>query len=510
MSWRALPNKKQLLILGICRLSEPLSNTALLAYVYYLLKFVLTTDSHIPSDAQISRYSGFLVGAFPLGQFVTSLLWGYVSDLYGRKSIIIIGLVLSLCANLGFGLSRSFPALLFWRAVAGMANGNTSVMRTMSAEIVKEKKFHPRAFLLLPLIFNTGRVLALAVGGCLANPVETMPGLFGESGFFNSGRNPGGVAWALAYPFALPSLINVAVLICSLVLAIFQLKETYPWRTERAAKQPIGKSLLGFLKQSLWRKRSMKYSVLDGEEAQIGQSETEDTIQQRPQFFRIWNRRVAISLITFGLLPLHNNSFTYLFPLYLSSPTLPSASTVLSSMNGGLGLSSKSVGLCLSLLGICGIVLKFLTYPTIQNRLGTLQTFRIALGILPIIYFCVPWISLLHKDGIMRWICISVLLFVQIMARGFAIPSAAILLTDAAPSRSVLGTVHGAGNMIASLARAVGPAVGGMVFAWGMDGGIGSLAWWAWLVPVSVLALAWSYFSPRFSDTGEISELEMT
>lgn len=510
MSWGTLPNKKQLLFLGICRLSEPLSNTALLAYVYYLLKFILSVDSHVPSDAQISRYSGFLVGVFPLGQFATSLLWGYLSDLYGRKPVIIIGLCISLCANLGFGFSRSIHALFFWRAIAGIANGNTSVMRTMSAEIVKEKKFFPRAFLLLPVIFNTGRVLALAVGGCLANPVLNLPGLFGEYGLFNGSRNPGGVAWALAYPFALPSLVNVVVLMCSLALAVFELTETYPWRAERTVGRSLGSNLLVIMKKAVSRQRSAKYSSLSSSDEYVGAGYGSDAIQQRPRFSNIWNRHVAMALVSFGLLPLHINSFTHLFPLYLSSPPLPKAQAFLSSMNGGLGLSSQAVGLCLSILGICGIVLKILIYPTIQARFGTLKTFRGALHILPIVYFCVPWLSLLREDGVMRWLCISVVLFLQIMARGFAIPSAVILLTDASPSRSMLGTVHGAGNMIASIARAFGPTVGGLVFAWGMDGGYGGLAWWAWLVPLSIMALIWSYLTSRFKGTGEMNDLEMT
>ncbi len=39
------------------------------------------------------------------------------------------------------------------------------------------------------------------------------------------------------------------------------------------------------------------------------------------------------------------------------------------------------------------------------------------------------------------------------MARTMAIPSTVILLTEAAPAKNVLGTVHGAGNMLAALAR---------------------------------------------------------
>ncbi len=81
----------------------------------------------------------------------------------------------------------------------------------------------------------------------------------------------------------------------------------------------------------------------------------------------------------------------------------------------------------------------------------------------------------------------------QIAARTMAIPGTVILLTEAAPARTVLGTVHGAGNMLASLARAVGPAVGGYVFALGVEEGVVGLVWWLYLVAIALCALAWSY-----------------
>src|SRR5882757_3798842 len=61
VTWRSLPNKKQVLFLGICRLAEPLSSTALLAYVFYLLKSALSTSDPTPYDAQIAHHSGFLI-----------------------------------------------------------------------------------------------------------------------------------------------------------------------------------------------------------------------------------------------------------------------------------------------------------------------------------------------------------------------------------------------------------------------------------------------------------------
>jgi hypothetical protein len=64
----------------------------------------------------------------------------------------------------------------------------------MTAEIVKENTYQGRAFLLLPLVFNTGMVLGLALGGCLADPIVNLPWLFGPHGWLNLAGDPEGVA----------------------------------------------------------------------------------------------------------------------------------------------------------------------------------------------------------------------------------------------------------------------------------------------------------------------------
>ncbi|KAK6858281.1 MFS general substrate transporter [Apiospora arundinis] len=143
--WRDLPNKDQLFILALCRLSEPLSNVCLLPYIFYLVRSVLppaanengtVSDPHAEA-ARVSTYSGILVAAFPLAQFFVSLPWGWLSDRHGRRVSILAGLAVSVLANVGFGLSRSLGALLFWRVLAGLGNGNVGIMRTMTAEIVR-------------------------------------------------------------------------------------------------------------------------------------------------------------------------------------------------------------------------------------------------------------------------------------------------------------------------------------------------------------------------------------
>jgi len=115
----------------------------------------------------------------------------------------------------------------------------------------------------------------------------------------------------------------------------------------------------------------------------------------------------------------------------------------------------------------------------------------------PLAYLLAPYLALLPQEGVARWGGIAVVLWAQVMARTIAIPSTVILLTESAPNKGVLGTVHGAGNMLSSLARAVGTAVGGVVLAWGLERGIVGLVWWAYLAAIAFVALGWSYTMRR-------------
>ncbi|KAF1950605.1 MFS general substrate transporter [Byssothecium circinans] len=503
VTWRNLPEKKQLLLLALCRLSTPLSNACLLPYLYYLVKSILSDPEHPSAPQHISRLTGLLVAAYPLGQMSTSMIWGRLSDTYGRKPAILAGLTISVVANLAFGFSRSIGMLLFWRVLAGMANGILGVMRTMTAEIVKERRYQARAFLALPLIFNSGRVAALAIGGCLADPVRNIPWLFGPTGFFNVSSNPEGVAWAVKYPYALPALFNGFILAICLVLAALGLRESLPAREKsRDLGLIIGKSISGFVKRKVLRKADSGYTALQIEEGEVltadvpitaSGASTPTRSSSKPSLREIWTKPLLKTLMAFCLLPLHNATFLHIFPVFLSMPTSDNAHPTILRFVGGLGLAAPTVGIFLATLGICGILLQLFIYPRIQKRIGVLGAFRLASSIFPIAYVFAPFLSLLGGHAMAKWPAMVAILFAQVMARTMAIPSSVILLTEAAPQRNVLGTVHGAGNTLSALASATGPVIGGLLLARGIDSGSVGIVWWCWLLVVALGSLAWSF-----------------
>jgi MFS family permease len=134
-----LPKKGQLAILTFARLSEPLTQTSLQAYLFYQLK---SFDPSLP-DSAISAQAGIMQGSFTAAQFLTAVWWGRLADAewMGRKRVLLIGLLGTCISCLGFGFSRSFAAAITFRTLGGVLNSNVGVMRTLIAEIIAEKKY---------------------------------------------------------------------------------------------------------------------------------------------------------------------------------------------------------------------------------------------------------------------------------------------------------------------------------------------------------------------------------
>lgn len=138
VTWSSLPKKGQLAILTFARLSEPLTQTSLQAYMFYQLK---SFDPSLP-DSEITMQAGILQGSFTAAQFLTAVWWGRLADAewMGRKRVLLIGLLGTCLSCLGFGFSRSFTSAMVFRILGGVLNSNIGVMRTLIAEIIAEKK----------------------------------------------------------------------------------------------------------------------------------------------------------------------------------------------------------------------------------------------------------------------------------------------------------------------------------------------------------------------------------
>lgn len=155
--------------------------------------------------------------------------------------------------------------------------------------------------------------------------------------------------------------------------------------------------------------------------------------------------------------------------------------------NGGFAFSTKAIGFMMAVQGFYSMIAQLWLFPLLIRRFGTLDTFRFVMVVWPFLYFLVPYLVLLPTQ--IQSAGIYFCLLVKITFHVIAFPSSAILLTNAAPSKAVLGTINGVAASTACLARAFGPTVSGSIHSAGLKLGYNGLAWWAGGIVCAVGAL---------------------
>jgi MFS family permease len=121
----------------------------------------------IPQN-EIGKWAGICAAAFSISQAAIGIPWGRASDIYGRKPLILIGLTSTMITSLMWGFSTNLTVAILARALQGAGNGNVGIIRTTVAEMVPFKELQPRAFSLMPLVWNIGSIFGMSCGQILA------------------------------------------------------------------------------------------------------------------------------------------------------------------------------------------------------------------------------------------------------------------------------------------------------------------------------------------------------
>ena len=77
---------------------------------------------------------GILIAAFSVAQLVVAPVWGRLSDRYGRRPVILAGLLVTAAAYLLFAFAGSVVALLVSRVVQGTGGGTIGVVQAYVAD----------------------------------------------------------------------------------------------------------------------------------------------------------------------------------------------------------------------------------------------------------------------------------------------------------------------------------------------------------------------------------------
>jgi hypothetical protein len=164
-------------------------------------------------------------------------------------------------------------------------------------------------------------------------------------------------------------------------------------------------------------------------------------------------------------------------PVFLSTPKSDDNVVLPFKFTGGLGLPTKTIGFMLAVQGVYSMIAQLWLFPFVVRHFGTLRTFRFVLLVWPPLYLVVPYLVLL--PSVLQTAAVYLALITKITLHVIAFPSTAILLANAAPSSKVLGSINGAAASTASLSRALGPTITGLLHSKGLGSGYSIIAWWA-------------------------------
>jgi multidrug resistance protein len=119
---------------------------------------------------------GQLIASYSIAQLIAAPLWGRVSDRYGRRPALLIGLSASALAYLVFGFAHSVWLLLLSRIVQGAGGGTTGVAQAYVADTV-DPADRARALGWLSAATSAGVMVGPAIGSSSAHLGQAAPGV---------------------------------------------------------------------------------------------------------------------------------------------------------------------------------------------------------------------------------------------------------------------------------------------------------------------------------------------
>lgn len=158
-------------------------------------------------------YAGLVASAVFAGRAVGSYFWGWLSDRYGRRPIMMITIFGNGFFSFVFGFTYNLPMAIISRFLTGLANGTVGTAKTMLYEICDNTN-QALGMSIISVAWGAGIVLGPTLGGLLASPVKRYPESFVADGVF------------FKFPYLLPCMIIFIICDLVIVLDFFFLPET--------------------------------------------------------------------------------------------------------------------------------------------------------------------------------------------------------------------------------------------------------------------------------------------
>ncbi|MEE2828339.1 MAG: MFS transporter [Myxococcota bacterium] len=394
-------------LLFVVVLIDMIGFTLVIPFLPYFIQDLAEAEG-IVTMGNRDLWVGLTIGVYAFAQFLMTPVLGSISDRFGRRPVLLLGLVGNSIFFIVFGLADTLWLAFTARFLAGCANGNIAVARAYVGDISDHGQL-ARRMGLIGAAFGLGFMIGPFLGGILADPAGSMGGIF-VTPFWQSN------------PYFLPCLLSAALSTLALLLALKHLPESLPPEKRSPGGSYSGHSLLHIFRGT----------------------------------FDIWRLPQIAPLIATGFLFMWGFSILHgVFVIF----------TALDTGSGGLGFTERQNGWVFAYVGLVIVLVQGGAIGPLADRFGNrrlmvcgIVTAAVGLSSIPYVPGALPWLVLLSSTAIS-------------IGNGLFSPThAALLASEAKAAGHDLGKIMGAKEGYGALARVLGPVTGGLVWKYTVEG----------------------------------------
>jgi MFS family permease len=146
----------------------------------YLIERLLNPATGSPL---VARHTGLLSGTYTLGLFLFAPVWGHLSDRFGRRRILLVGMLGFAASTLAFSFVENLPAIYAERFLSGMfAAAVTPVASAAISDLASSDESRAIRLTMVSVAGITGFLLGPMVGVFIARFVGGLFALKSASG----------------------------------------------------------------------------------------------------------------------------------------------------------------------------------------------------------------------------------------------------------------------------------------------------------------------------------------
>jgi diphthamide biosynthesis protein 2 len=484
--------------------------------VWPMLPFMVESFGVVKDEADLGAWVGVAGAAVSIGQLISAYAWGALSDVVGRRPVMLVGMFTSTFTAIIFGTSTTYAQCVASRFLTGLLNGNAGVVKTYVGEVTSKSQ-QAKAFSLFALCFGLASCVAPAIGGFLQRPAERWPGTFAGTLFET-------------YPYLLPMLCASCLTTLGGIAGYLFVPETASqWRRMRRRRfmspmqradssSAVGYEMVGTTKKSRAygdgdeeellpgdeteltavtvktvddrskvddRPKASPKMDVDGEEdgddddAELGllspaaASSSTNTARREPDLPESispprvsrgragvgedgWNRHTVTATVAYAFLAAIAIGYDEIFPVFAKT----------SRSLGGLGMSAENIGAVLVFGGFTLVSFQLLVFPALLRLFGVTSGLRKGAIAFAAACLIAPCASLID-DAAARWAVLLVSQGLKITTLALLFSCVIIAVNNSCENRAK-ARVNGVGSSLAALGRVVSPVVHGLVFSWSL------------------------------------------